>query len=113
MVGRPASPRPAGLGLAHLGLPFDRHLDPHVYEVHSGVPAQKISVSTASGSFNPCARPFGPFDQTNLQSMVWRQCEDVTSHLDQRHSIVCKGDRPSGLGEAGRHGIWPIFLDFW
>ena len=70
IVGRPASPRPAGLGLAHLGLPFDRHLDPHVYEVHSGVPAQKISVSAAGEPFNPCARPFGPFDQTNLQSMV-------------------------------------------
>ena len=62
--------RPAGLGLAHLGLPFHRHLDPHVYEVHGGVPDQKISVSAASGSFNPCARPFGPFDKTNLQSLV-------------------------------------------
>ena len=70
IVGRPASPRPAGLDLAHLGLPFHRHLDPHVYEVHSGVPAQSISVSAAGGSFNPCVRPFGPFDQTNLQSLV-------------------------------------------
>ena len=47
--------------LAHLGLPFHRHLDPHVYEVHSGVLAQKILVSAASESFKPCARPFGPF----------------------------------------------------
>ena len=61
IVARPASPRPAGLGLAHLGLPFHRHLDPHVYEVHSGVLAQKILVSAASESFKPCARPFGPF----------------------------------------------------
>ena len=68
--GRPASPRPAGLGMAHLGLPFHRHLDPHMYEVHGGVPAQKNSVSAASGSFNPSARPFGPFDQNSLQSMV-------------------------------------------
>ena len=50
LVGRPASPRPAGLGLAHLGLPFHRHLDPRVHEVHSGLPAQKISVSVAGGS---------------------------------------------------------------
>ena len=58
--------RPANLGLAHLGLPFHRHLDPSVYEVHSGVLAQKISVSAAGGPFNPCARPFGSFDQTNF-----------------------------------------------
>ena len=55
---------------ACLGLPFHRHLDPHVYEVHSGDPAQKILINAASGSFSLCARPFGPFDQTNLQSLV-------------------------------------------
>ena len=60
----------AGLGLAHLGLPFHQHLDPRVHEVYSGVPGQKILVSAAGGPFNPCARPFGPFDQTNLQSLV-------------------------------------------
>ena len=69
-VGRPASPRPAGLGLAHLGLPFCRHLDPRVHEVHSGAKAQKILVIAAGGPFNPCARPFGPFDHTDFQSMV-------------------------------------------
>ena len=55
---------------ACLGLPFHRHLDLKVHEVNSGVPGQKISVSVAGGPFNPCARPFGPFDQTNLQSLV-------------------------------------------
>ena len=34
------------------------------------VSGQKIRVSDAGGSFNPCARPFGPFDQTNMQSLV-------------------------------------------
>ena len=77
------------------------------------VPGQKIRVSAAGWSFNPCARPFGPFDQTNLQSMVYRQCVDVTTLLDQRHSTVCRGARPAGLWEAGRPGIWPIFPDFW
>ena len=70
------------VGLARLGLPFHRHLDPRVREVHSGVPAQKISVSIAGGSFNPCARPFGPFDQTDVQSMAQGQCKHVTSLLD-------------------------------
>jgi len=65
-VGRPVSPWPADLGLAHLGLPFHRHLDPRVHEVHSGAPGQKISVSAAGELFNPSARPFGPFNQTNL-----------------------------------------------
>ena len=51
--------RPAGLGLARIGLPFHRYLDQRVHEAHSGAPVQKISVSAANGSFNPCARPFG------------------------------------------------------
>ena len=88
--------RPAGLGLAYLGLPFHRHHDPRVHEVHSGISGQKISVSAAGGSFNPCARPFGPFNQTNLKSIVSRQCEDVTSLLDQRHITVCRGARQAG-----------------
>ena len=58
IVGRPASPRLAGLELAHLGPPFHGLADQHVYEVHVGAPVQKISVSAANGSFNPCARPF-------------------------------------------------------
>ena len=33
--------RPAGLGLAHLGLPFHRHLDQRVHAVYSGVPGQR------------------------------------------------------------------------
>ena len=56
IVGRPASPRLAGLGSARVGLSFHRHLDPRDHEVHSGVPGQKISVSAAGGPFNPCDR---------------------------------------------------------
>ena len=42
----------------------------------------KIRVSDVGGSFNPCARPFGPFDQTDVQSMAQGQCKHVTSLLD-------------------------------
>ena len=59
VVGRPASPRPAGQELARLGPPFHGLADQHVYEVHGGAPVQKISASAENGSFNPCARPFG------------------------------------------------------
>ena len=95
---------PAGLGLAHLGLPFHRHLDPHVYEVHSGVPAQNISVSVASGSFNPCARPFGPFDQTTCNPwfrgfvhMSLHSCTEDGAHIVEVLGRPAKV-RPTGLG---------------
>ena len=70
VVGRPASPRPAGMELSRLSPPFHGLADQHVSEVHGGALAQKMRVSAAYWSFNPCARPFGPFDQTNLQSLV-------------------------------------------
>ena len=43
IVGRLASPRPAGPELAHLGPPFHGLTDQHVYEVHGDAPVQKIS----------------------------------------------------------------------
>ena len=99
--------RPAGLGLAHLSLPFHRHLDPHVYEVHSGVPAQRISVNAAGESFNPCARPFGPFDQTNLQSNPWfRDNVSMSLHSwikDMAHCVEVPGRQAS---------IFPCFGSF-
>jgi len=70
IVGRPASPRPASLGSALLGPPFHWLYDQHVYDVQRGGLGQKISVIAAGGPFNPCARLFSPFDQTNLQSTV-------------------------------------------
>ena len=69
-VGRPASPRPAGLELARFGPPFHGLADQWVHEVHSGAPGQKISVSAANGSFNPCARPFGH----NFYICLYIQC---------------------------------------
>ena len=101
-VGRPASPWPAGLGLAHLGLPFHRHLDPRVHEVHSGAPGQKISVSAENGSFNPCAWPFGHIFCICLYlqciGVHWR----VPNGLVARQDVFGKGAGPAGLGEAGR-----------
>ena len=102
LVGRLASPRLTGLGLAHLGLPFHRHLDPRVHEVHSGAPGQKISVSAANESFNPCARPFGHNFCICLYiqfiGVHWR----VPSGLVARQDVFGKGAGPAGLGEAGR-----------
>ena len=65
-------------------------------EVVSG---QKIRVSVEGGSFNLCARPFGPFDQTNLQSLVYRlvhmslrSCTKDGAHIEEvlgRPGWVC------------------------
>ena len=94
--------RPAGLGLAHLGLLFHQHLDPRVHEVYSGAPGQMISVSAANGSFNPCARPFGH----NFCICLYIQCIGVhwrvPSGLLARQDVFGKGAGPAGLGEAGR-----------
>ena len=102
VVGRPASPRPAGLELAHLGRPFHGLADQHVYEVHSGAPAQKISASAENGSFNPCDRPFGH----NFCICLYIHCVGVhwrvPSGLVARQDVFGKGAGPAGLGEAGR-----------
>ena len=94
--------RPAGLELAHLGRPFHGLADQHVYEVHSGAPAQKISASAENGSFNPCARPFGH----NFCICLYIQCIGVhwriPSGLVARQDVFGKGAGPAGLGEAGR-----------
>jgi len=85
------------VGLAHLGLPFHRHLDPRVHEVYSGAPGQMISVSAVDGSFNPCARPFGHIFCICLyiQCIVvhWR----VPNGLVARQDEFGKGARPAGL----------------
>jgi len=78
-----------------------------VHEVHSGVPGQKISVSAAGGPFNPCARPFGPFDQTNLQSNPWfRDNVSMSLHSwikDMAHCVEVPGRQAS---------IFPSFGSF-
>ena len=94
--------RTTGLGLARLSPPFHRLLDQHVSEVHGGAPGQKILVSSANGSFNPCARPFGHIFCFCLyiQCIVvhWR----VPNGLMARQDVFGKGAGPAGLGEAGR-----------
>ena len=96
-VGRPASPRPAGLGLVRFGLPFHRHLDQRVHEVHSGAPSQKIWLSAVDGSFNPCARPFGHIFCICLYILCigvhWR----VPNGLVARDDVLGKGVGPAGL----------------
>ena len=103
IVGRPASPRPTGLGLAHLGLSLHRYLDPRVHEVHTGALGQKISVSAANGPFNPCARPFGHI----FGICLYLQCIGVHWRVPNgpvaRDDVLGKGVGPTGLGEAG----WP------
>ena len=42
--------------------------------------------------------PFGPFDQTDIQSIMQRHCRRVTLPLDRRFGLVCGGARPVGLG---------------
>ena len=102
IVGRPASPSPAGLELAHLGPPFHRHLEQRVHEVHSGPLFQKISASAENGSFNPCARHFGH----NFYICLYIQCIGVhwrvPSGLLARQDVFGKGAGLAGLGEAGR-----------
>ena len=89
--------RPAGLELAHLGPPFHKLADKRVHEIHSGAPGQKISVSAANGSFNPCARPFGHNFCICLYiqfiGVHWR----VSSGLVARQDVFCKGAGPAGL----------------
>ena len=89
--------RPAGLELAHIGPPFQQHLDQRVHEVHSGAPSQKISVSAANGSFNPCARPFGH----NFCIFLYIQCIGVhwrvPSGLVARQNVFDRGAGPAGL----------------
>ena len=97
IVGQPASARLAGLELAHLGPPFHRHLDQRVHKVHGGAPGQKISVSAANGSFNPCASPFGHNFCICLYILCigvnWR----VPSGLVARQDVFGKCARPAGL----------------
>ena len=73
-----------------------------MHEVHSGSSGQKISVSAANGSFNPCARPFGHIFGICLYlqciGVHWR----VPNGLVARNDVLGKGVRPAGLGEAGR-----------
>ena len=94
--------RPAILELALLGPPFHRHLDQRVRKVHGGAPGQKISVSAANGSFNPCARPFDHIFCICLYvqciGLNWR----VPNGLVARQDVFGKGAGPAGLGEAGR-----------
>ena len=89
--------RPAGLELAHLGPPFQQHLDQRVHEVHSGAPVQKISASAENGSFNPCARPFGH----NFCICLYIQCIGVhwrvPNGLVARREVFGKGAGPAGL----------------
>ena len=88
--------------LALLSPLFHRRLDQRVHEVHSGAPGQKISVSAANGSFNPCARPFG----YNFCICLYIQCIGVhwrvPSGLVARQDVFGKGAGLAGLGEAGR-----------
>ena len=73
-----------------------------MYEVHGGAPVQKISVSAANGSFNPCARSFGHNFCLCLYNQFiglhWR----VSSGLVARQDVFRRGAGPAGLGEAGR-----------
>ena len=85
-VGRPASPRPAGLELARFGPPFHGLADQHVYEVHGGAPAQKISASAENGSFNPCARHFGH----NFYIFLCIQCIGVHCVTSQSFKMLSK-----------------------
>ena len=97
IVGRPASPRLAGLELAILGPLFYRHLDQSVHEVHGGVPVQKISASAENWSFNPCARPFGHnfciLLYIQFIGVHWR----VPSGLVARQNVFGRGAGPAGL----------------
>ena len=104
-VGRPASPRAAGLELALLGSLFHRHLDQRVHEVHSGAPVQKNSASAENGSFNPCARPFGH----NFCICLYVQCIGVhwrvPSGLVARKDVFGRGTGLAGLSQAGRPAV--------
>ena len=85
-----------------LGPPFHGLADQHVYEVHVGAPVQKISVSAANGSFNPCARPFGHNFCICLYiqfiGVHWR----VPSGLVARQNVFSKGAGPARLSQAAR-----------
>ena len=89
--------RITGLGSARLSPPFHRLLDQHVSEVHGGAPGQKILVSSANGSFNPCARPFGHnfciYLYVQFIGVYWR----VPSGLVARQDVFGRGARPAGL----------------
>ena len=93
---------PAGLELACFGPPFHGLAGQWVHEVHNRAPGQKIWVSAANGSFNPCARPFGH----NFCMCLYIQCIGVhwrvPSGLVARQDVFGKGAGPAGLGEAGR-----------
>ena len=93
---------PAGLELARLGPPFHGLADQHVYEAHSGAPAQKISASAENGSFNPCARPFGH----NFCICLYIQCIGVhwrvPSGLVARQDVFGRGAGLASLSQAGR-----------
>ena len=97
IVGRSASPWPAGQELARLGPPFHGLADQLVYEVHGGAPVQKISVSAANGSFNPCVRLFGHNFCICLYiqfiGVYWR----VPNGLVARYDVLGKGVGPAGL----------------
>ena len=89
--------RLAGLELACISPPFHGLADQWVHEVHSDAPGQKISISAANGSFNPCARPFGHIFCICLYiqciGVHWR----VPNGLVARNDVFGKGVGPAGL----------------
>ena len=82
--------------MARLGPPFHGLADQLVYEVHGGAPVQKISVSAANESFNPCARPFGHI----FGICLYLQCIGV--HWRVPNGLVARNDVfGKGVGLAG------------
>ena len=94
--------RLAGLELACISPPFHGLADQWVHEVHSDAPGQKISISAANGSFNPCARPFGHIFCICLYIQCIGVHWSVPNGLVARNDVLDKGVGPASLGEAGR-----------
>ena len=109
MWGRPASPRPAGMGSPPRGRRLsDNGSDPLLESVDSWLVLLGCFVDLWMD-----IEAFRCFQLNQDPTLDFEPLECVTLPLVRSRDCVFGGARPAGLGEAGRPGFLPFFAHFW